>query len=338
MLRMSPKWVAGSLRFPSKPSGWLNSLPSSGKDIFLDFGIRKPHTVLVGRSNRPRFVHDLRTLGLRHCRIYIEEGCPRNELYGILGENRILTVDGKVVKALRTSSGKPKSDVNDAFLLRRLATESPEAFREMTALEAEELADEMVYSYYRRVTAVMASLKNHNWSFQRQFGEPSAQVGAAIRALRREKRRVERYFRPMQPQVRAIGIRGLGVITFAAVRVKANPKRFRSLSAYLRYCGLRGEARASGRYNRYVRGLYHQFACDVIMHRDPWFYPLYAEIKAKLRARLPAKPRYATDGMAKNRLATLLAKRLYQALRTAESESGESPRLGLIAANAAGGS
>lgn len=66
-----------------------------------------------------------------------------------------------------------------------------------------------------------------------------------------------------------------------------------------------------------MRALYYQLSCDVIMHRDSHFYPLYQEIKARLTGEFHDFPKYRLDGMAKNRIATLLAKRLYHGLKSA---------------------
>ncbi len=50
------------------------------------------------------------------------------------------------------------------------------------------------------------------------------------------------------------------------------------------------------------------------MHRDPGFYPPYSEVKRNLRNRFPDYRKSNIDGMARNRLATLLAKHMYYSL------------------------
>lgn len=96
--------------------------------------------------------------------------------------------------------------------------------------------------------------------------------------------------------------------------VKAHPKRFRSLSAYLAYCGLKAHSANSGRFSHHVRGLYHQLVTSVIMHKDHRFYPLYLKTKADLRDRFPEYPKYKIKGMVKNRVATFIAKAIYYSL------------------------
>ncbi len=282
----------------------------------MDLGVRKPHAVLVGGSLNAISVRRLKELGLRGCRIHLEEGCPRHELYAILGDNQIFTVDGKLVKALRDANGKAKSDLNDALHIRELALKQPEVFRRMTAREAEEVLDEMAYGYYSRITRLVASLAIYRKTFVRQFGESPAELESAIEIFKRQRSKVAYRFEKFDPVVKILGVRGLGVITVAAVFTQANPKRFRSLQTYLRYCGPRAEARAVGKYSRRIKAVYHQLACGVIMHRDSKFYALYQEIKGNLRGRFPLYRKSKIDGMARHRLATPLAKHVFLTLRS----------------------
>lgn len=308
--------VVASLRTRSKPGFLLNSPPLTPKDVYVDFGVRKPHMILVDRAREPVTVKRLRDIGLRSCRIYLEEGCPRHELYEVLKDNQVFTINGRFVNALRVETGKIKSDFNDVFLIRELAQERPQAFRILTPHEKQQIDDEIAYAYYYRLTRLVATLKNHRKSFLRQFGQVPPQLEVALGTLQRERLKAAYYFeKRFEKLARALDIRGLGYLTVGAISAKANPKRFRSLQAYLRYCGLRAEARASGNYDHRIKGIYHQFGRDVIMHRDGTFYPLFLEIKANLRKRFPDYRKGKIDGMARNRLATLLAKHIYRTLQ-----------------------
>ncbi len=278
----------------------------------MDFGVRKPHLVILGRSGTPIAVEKLKNLGLRGCQVYLEEGCPRNELYGILEDNQVFTIDGKYVKRLRDRIGEVKSDFNDVCFIRELALTKPEAFRQVTVREREEIVNEMTYAYYSRITRLIASLLICQKDFLRQFGEAPPHLETTLDTLRKERSKVAYHFHKFEDVARILKVRGLG--TIAAISAKANPHRFRSLQAYLRYCGLRAEARASGNYDRRIKGIYYQLGRDVVMHRDPKFYSLYLEIKANLRNRFPEYRKGKIDGMARNRLATLLAKHMYHTL------------------------
>jgi hypothetical protein len=275
----------------------------------------------VGTSEEAIAVQSLKDLGLKGHRIYLEEGCPRHDLYGVVRENQVFTVAGKYVRALREECGKAKSDFNDVSLIRELAQRNPGLFLQVTARETEEIVDEMTYTYYSRVTRLNVTLGNYRRGFLRQFGEVPPQLEATIDTLKRERWKLTNRFWNFDKVAGALNIRGLGSITVAAILTKANPKRFDSLQAYLRYCGMRAEARTLGNYSRRVQAIYYQLGRDVVLHKDPTFYGLYLKVKGDLRARFPHYRKGKIDGMARNRLATLLAKHLYRAFRAMPEDS-----------------
>jgi hypothetical protein len=300
-----------------------NARLTSG-DIFIDFGVRKSHTVLINRERRVLMVDDLNKLNPENCRIFIEDGCPRNVLYIIARRNQILTVDGQLVKALRAKKGLAKSDYNDVFLIRELAWNDLDSFLEMTAKEKENLLDQMIYAYYCRLTAVIVSLKNHQRSFSVEFGRELPQLWGTLRDLEKEKVRTLEHFEKFGRDVEDIGIKGLGVRYLGGILIRAHPARFHSLSSYLCYCGLKRSARASGKYNRHVASLYNQLASSAIMHKDREFYPLYLKVKGDLDRRFPNYPKYKIDAMARNRTSTFLAKRVYARFNAPRDPSSRS--------------
>ncbi len=286
------------------------------RDVFVDFGVRKAHAVLIGRSRQVVFVHNLSELQLHGCRIYLERGCPKHRLYGVSGTNRIFLIDGHTVKTYRDGVGLSKTDSNDVFIIRELATKQPSAFRELSRPEREELVDLMAYAYYCKLTSLIASLKNRQRAFVAEFGENLPQLDSTVLELEKQKKHASGFFAKFADRAERLGIRGLGPRYLAGIWIRAHPTRFRSLSAYLSYCGLKGWSVKSGRYSRHVRGLFHQFATSVVMQKDPEFYGLYRRVKRDLALRFPGYPRSRIEGMTKNRLATFLAKRIYAALRS----------------------
>ncbi len=62
--------------------------------IYVDFGRTKPHAILIGNSNDVILMKSLAELKARDCTIYLEEGCPKKELYKVAKDNKILLVDG----------------------------------------------------------------------------------------------------------------------------------------------------------------------------------------------------------------------------------------------------
>lgn len=281
------------------------------EDIYVDFGVRKPHAILIGSSDEVLFIEDLRKLTPVGCRIYLEDGFPKTQVHGLAKGNTILSVRGALVKELREDQAVSKSDRNDVSIIRQLARSRPDAFREMSPEEKDQLEQRMIYGYYCKVTDLTASLKNQQRAFTKEFGKELPQLAAIISELEQEKKQAGRYFNNFAPSRKKIPNRGVGVRYLAGILIMANPSKFKSLSAYLGYCGLKASADTSGRYNKHVRGLYHQLAFEVILHKDAEFYPLYLKIKSDLKQRFPLHPRHRIDRMARNRVSTFLAKKVY---------------------------
>lgn len=309
----------------------MPALKVVSKKVFIDFGIKKAHAILVGRSNRVRRVDSLS--GLRHvrCNVYIEAGCPRRLLRAILPSNRVFQIDGMSVKKAREAAGMAKTDANDVVVIRQIAQLRPRMFRRLVDEELPELEDRMSYSYYLKLTSLIVALKNRLRSFEADSGTVPAGIIGLIETLETEKRKAAEFFSKFGQFLPKLGIRGLGPRYLGGILVAAPPPRFRSLSAYLSYCGLKGSSVISGRYNRHVRGLYHQIASSVVMHKDPTFYRLYLRVKMDLGNRFPEYRKSRIEGMARNRLATFLAKEAYRhfknsrgppAIRVASAESG----------------
>jgi hypothetical protein len=284
--------------------------------VFIDFGIRKPHAVLSGRGGRVRFVDDFQRLHLVNCQIYLEEGCPGHLLQSLLGQNEVFLVDGRAVKAARDSIGLSKTDSNDVLALRELVRQQPLLPRRLTQQEIEEVETRQKYSYYCKIASLIASLKNRQRSLSVEFGESLPHLDAILVELEREKRKAARCFMQFAPVARRLQIRGVGPRYLGGILVKAHPDRFRSLSSYLYYCGLKGSAIESKRYSRHVRSLYHQLAASVVMQKDVRFYRLYRKVKRDLAERFPDAGKSRIEGKAKNRLATFLAKEIYARLRS----------------------
>lgn len=286
-----------------------------GREIYVDFGVTKPHAVLTERSRRPSLVDDLGSLGLRDARVYLEEGRPRMKLAKIAEDNRLFVIDGRIVKEFRKANAVVKSDADDAAIIRELARQTPDAFRELDPREKREIVGHTAYGYYCHLTGLIATLKNRQKAFEREFGSSLPQIDAALRTLEREKKVAMQFFSKYSTQVKRLDIRGMGPRILGGILLKASPARFPSLSAYLGYCGLKGHAISGGRYSRHVRALYHQLATSTIMHKDPEFYGLYQKVKGNLRERFPDYSGTRIEGMTKNRLATFLAKRVFSSAR-----------------------
>jgi len=254
-------------------------------------------------------------MGLKNANVFLERGCPRAELSQLASKNTIFLIDGALVKSRRDRLGLFKSDQSDVRLIRELAKESRELFSELSNRDREDLAEQMAYAYYCRLSTLGASLKNRQKAFLREFGHELPELTSLLASLEGVKKQSSNCFEPFADRAKALGIRGAGPRLLGGILITAKPSRFRSMSAYLAYSGLKGGSVLSGKYNRHLRGLYHQLGTSVVMHKDPAFYGLYTRIKHDLKLRFPDETPARIEGRVRNRLSTFLAKRVYHSFR-----------------------
>jgi hypothetical protein len=122
---------------------------------------------------------------------------------------------------------------------------------------------------------------------------------------------------PLQP----LAIKGLGDRIWAGLIITANPAYFKSLSAYLRFCGLTGDVIESHKYNRHARMLYHMLADEVMKQKDPTFRPIYDKCKADITEKHSDYTKLHIHNAALNKTATMLAKAIFQHFKEPGGES-----------------
>ena len=116
-------------------------------------------------------------------------------------------------------------------------------------------------------------------------------------------------------------IKGLGDRIWAGLIITANPAYFKSLSAYLRFCGLTGDVIESHKYNRHARMLYHMLAGEVMKQKDPTFRPIYDKCKADITEKHSDYTKLHIHNAALNKTATMLAKAIFQHFKEPGRES-----------------
>ena len=113
----------------------------------------------------------------------------------------------------------------------------------------------------------------------------------------------------------------------------ANPKKFPCLSAYLKYCGYKGVCKETNRFNRKVKSAYTMVVDGIIKHRNHGkdkgetidhiktkktlnsplsFGQMYDEFKKNIVEKYPDYPKYRTNNMTINRIATFVSKEIYK--------------------------
>ena len=238
--------------------------------------------------------------------IVVEDSCPFKLLLRLLKAGKaVSTIPGQEVAGLRKERGLDKSDEVDAQLIYELA---PKA--QPLSLDSHEVKLKEIYYRFISYQKTRIVLENQLRAFRQTFGG-QADLGFTIATeaiAAQEHSYLERLkkFIPRPPQPLA-KIKGLGDRLWAGLLVVAHPKRFPTLGAYLRFCGLK----QGNRYNRHARMLYYLLAKEVVMQKDKEFYPLYQKMKADLGERNPEWKKGHLDKAARNRVATMIAKRVY---------------------------
>jgi hypothetical protein len=215
---------------------------------------------------------------------------------------------------MRLRGEREKSDELDVVLIRQLALERPDSFRELAEPEYRDLQLRFLMDKYVHFMQDCVRFQLRQKAYEREFGEEPA-YGEILFILERMKKDALGEVQPyMKEDLRKVeDIKGVGLRFLAGLLAVAHPKRFPTLSRYLAYCGYKQSSwrEGSNKYSRVAKTLAWQMTKSMIMAKDPQFYSLYLKIKEDLHAKNPDYPKGKIDGMARNRVSTFLLKELY---------------------------
>ena len=263
--------------------------------------------------------------------IFLEEGCPRAKLYNLLrNNNKVFMIDPKVVKEWKEGLEIEKTDKNDAKAIYLIAKESPESFRELTEKESVEINNEIFVKQYLFITKSLARIKNMSKAFHRQFGFDNSLFLKQIKELEEEKKK---YYKNIEKLVKhdikkVNNIKGVGARILGEILFIKHPKYFKDWRQYIKYCGFYADGRKTGKFNHALKDAYYLATRGVIMAKDEKYSATYKEIKTKLREEHPDKVKENgkirwnnghIDNIAKNRIATQLAKDVWQIFHGADN-------------------
>jgi predicted RNA-binding protein YlxR (DUF448 family) len=293
-------------------------------EVYLDWGIRKPHVVLLpdGKTYRVKTIGDMEELLVKSSEvvksgkilIFTEAGIPHNFVYQLIQKGYgVYICRTKTTKEFRGNRGK--NDEADARLLKEIHQIQPDAFRQL--MEPEQRESELKYHMgcYLHFMKACISFKNKQQAFEREFGEKEA-YSEVIKILKAKKSDALKKVKPLiiKELNKVKDIKGIGLCLLAGLLATAHPKRFQSLSKYLAYCGYKESSwqRGKGNYNRLAKSFAWQITNSIIRHRDTKFYPLYLKFKKDLKEKDPNYENGRIHGMAMNRVSTFLLKELYR--------------------------
>jgi len=290
---------------------------------FVDWSITRGFYIILEEDGEIVSEGEAEDLNLpADCDVYIETGCPRYLLYTLIERgHRVYQCPGKLVKQKREQLKRQKSDATDAQLIRQLYHDNPSAFRQLRKPDFYDARLAFLMGKYQKITKMIVATKNRQKAAEREYGRLKV-YDKILKLLEGERERILRQVSPFieTEYKRVKHIKGLGKALFAQLRAEANPKRFPTLSKYLIYCGYKGcvvnrYRKGDGRRPNYTaKSLLYQIAEQTIRHRDPTYRPLYDRCKQRLKERHPDWTKAHVHGAALNRVATFIAKEVWQKL------------------------
>ena len=271
--------------------------------------------------------------------VIIEEGCPASLIYDLVVQgNQVLLISNSAAADYRAKRGIAKNREGDAKIIWRLATYG--ANLRMPRIDDDWLQLRSLYLKYWNYQKARVKIQNMRTAYLRYFGYEGPGSGSRLSGetppydivldiLKTEEdsamAKLTRLISASASKSVASRplVRGLGPRIWAGIAVTANPSDFKCVSSYLRFCGLTGDAFNGKKYSRHANMLYHMLAEGIVRQQDPVFSQLYYEYKADIASRKPDYTKNHVDNAALNRIATMLAKRIFRHVKSTISEAGE---------------
>lgn len=264
--------------------------------------------------------------------VVLEQGCPLSLIYDILQSGaEVKVISNRATQDYRVEHNIEKTDENDAKIIWQLAYKGAQLTP--VSLSDEQVMMYSLYHQYCRYQKARVAMMNQKKAHLRHYGDADMlpydiaidslkakeqgllkQLGKLIKPLMSESESAKSVISTtiLQPP----DIKGLGERIWIGIVTTANPKDFKCLSAYLRFCGLTGDVIESNKYNRHAKMLYHMLAEEIVKQRDSKFRPLYDKLKNDMAAKYKGEKQFRINNAALNRTATFLAKAIYQHCNT----------------------
>jgi hypothetical protein len=247
--------------------------------------------------------------------VILERGCPLSLIYDILQSGaEVKVISNRSTQDYRVEHNIEKTDENDAKIIWQLAHKAAQLTP--VSLSDGQVMMYSLYHQYCRYQKARIAMINQKKAHLRQYGDADMlPYDLAIDGLKaKESSLLKQLVKLLKSlgDVQTPSIKGLGERLWIGIFVTANPRDFKCLSAYLRFCGLTGDVIESHKYNRHARMLYHLLADEIVKQRDPKFRPLYDKLKADMAVKYEGEKKFRINNAALNRTATFLAKEIYR--------------------------
>jgi hypothetical protein len=283
------------------------------QNIFIDWGVTKLHTVLIGQQTDSKKLSTIDFDSLKPFNAFLEAGCPSNLLYCLIDDGcEVYLCDQNLIHSLRGSH--EKSDETDVHYIRELYLRDQTLFRKIALPQRKDIQIRYIMGQYLHYMKEHASFRRRQQAYEKEFGK-SETYSEILVTLKKNKVEALKKLEPLlSEELSKIGdIKGIGLRYLAGLLATAHPKKFPTRSKYLSYCGYKNSSwnRGSGKYNRVAKCLAWQMSKSIILHKDPKFYTLYLKFKDDLRVKYPDYSKAKINGMAINRTSTFILKELY---------------------------
>ena len=287
---------------------------------YIDWATRKEWVMIEGDSlPQPYPFEELVERITKDDKVYLESGVPKRFIREILEHSgRIFFVDNKKVKELRDKANSKKSDYADTIALKQYIDNGYKRFTEITLENFDLLELKSLYYLYEKQTQHVVRLKNQQSAYVNEYGEESVDINDTIKINEKLKdkfrKQLAKYFKHEISLFK--DIKGLGERYVFGVMLTVNPIDFKTKTRYLSYCGLVSKEQTKNRYNRSALSLFHQIAKELIMQKDPKYYPLYIEIKSVIAEKHnPEWTKGHINNVTINRMSTLIAKEFFKRIK-----------------------
>lgn len=287
--------------------------------------------VTVKVESQQQFLRRMMERKLEPSVVIVEQGCPLSLVYSLLrAGSSVRYISNGATCHYRETHGEKKTDENDARAIWELSQSGAKLTE--SSLSDTELRVHSLYGSYHRYQKARLAMLSMKKAHERHYGggESDMKVSKSVLALQPPpydagikslKVAEEQCLRELETVVpKPPPMRGLGIRIWAGVSAVADPRRFRNLSSYLRFCGLTQQAVASKHYSRRARSLYHNLATCMLKCDNQEFRHIYDKCKADISDRHLGYTKAHVHDAALNRTATFLAKHIFHYMKSKELE------------------
>lgn len=289
----------------------------------MDWGITKDWFYIINNSSdvESDSFESLLKLVNNNTEIFLETGIPKTEfLIPLLKKGATVNlIRSDKIKERREKEGIEKTDENDCLFIRDFANNGG---RVSTILRSVQDLENLKFKFFAKkheqLNKTITKLKNIEKSYLSEYGDSKDNF---ITILEREKESVEKILERLFGAEIALfdDIKSVSTVTVVKALLFSNPKNFSNIHKYLVYVGFtehRSKTENGKRRINPKRAPFYLMCEGIIKGKDKLWYPLYLEIKEKLRLRFPDEKSYIINAKSKNRVSTLLAKNFYKKIHS----------------------